>query len=82
MDIRPTGPKLDNFDAKEMRELAGSRAWGRIKLRLESELERHRATCERSEGNELHRAQGAAAAVRVALGLPEQLLAEITKSLK
>lgn len=82
MQITPTQPKLDGFDAKEMRELIGSRAWGRIRDRLEKELERHRGACERCEGVELYRAQGSAAALRTALALPGQVLKEIEAATK
>jgi hypothetical protein len=82
MQITPAPPRTDGFDLKEMRDLVGSRAWGRIRQRLDAELERQRGLCERAEGTELHRAQGGAAALRMALATPALLLKEIEAATK
>jgi hypothetical protein len=50
--------------------------------RLMHELDRYRGECEVRDGTELHRSQGAAAALRVVLGLPDTILKEMAKSLR
>jgi hypothetical protein len=81
MDTRtvPT-QRLDGLEAERFREMLASPPFALLTARLKAQLEREREACERSDDRtKLLRAQGAAAALRVALGLPGQLLTEITK---
>ncbi len=70
-------PKPDSIDADQFRQMIESPAFARFRTRLEAVLERERTSCERDEGTDLHRAQGAVAAIRTALGLPKVILAEL-----
>ena len=73
-------PKPDSVDAKLMRDMLGSSSFQLILTRVNAELVRAVGTCERSvEGIEIYRAQGAAAALRMVLGIPNQILTEIAK---
>jgi hypothetical protein len=71
-------PRLDQLDAERFREMLASPPFQLLMARLHAELERARTTCERdNETRDLHRAQGAAGALRSALALPAMILAEI-----
>jgi hypothetical protein len=58
--------------------MVASEPFALLAVRLQGELERHRLTCETCDAPaEVRYAQGAAAALRVALRLPQQILADI-----
>jgi hypothetical protein len=68
----------DPVDQSDMSELMDSPAWKLVAARLKVMLERHRDGCERSETEmELRRAQGAVAALRAALLVPQILWDEL-----
>jgi hypothetical protein len=78
VQIQASAARLDDFDARDLKEMLASRPFALLRARLAAELERQRAACERAaEAVELHRAQGAVAALRTALDLPERVLKEI-----
>ncbi|MBV9448552.1 MAG: hypothetical protein JO345_21920 [Streptosporangiaceae bacterium] len=83
MEIAQTPAKLDDFDVRQLKEMLASRPFALVRQRLAAELERQRGICERGDAPlEIHRAQGAAQALRTALALPERVLEEITASVK
>lgn len=70
--------RLDQLDAEQFRDMLASEPFQRVMARIRAELERARESCAGEDDElKLRRAQGAAAALRMALGLPEQILAEI-----
>lgn len=70
--------RLDQLDAEQFDEMVKSSAFRNLRLRIEDELERSRKDCERHrETEDIYRSQGATAALRVVLGLPTKILAEI-----
>lgn len=80
MNVAKT-PKLDSMDARRMRDLIESAPFQLIQKRIQSELDRAVATCERSDiAIELQRAQGAAAALRTVLALPKLILKEVDRN--
>jgi hypothetical protein len=83
MEIQKSAVKYDNLDIRDLKAMIASRPFSLVRERIEKELERQRAICERGDSLvEIHRAQGAAAALRTALGLPEQVLREIQKTVE
>jgi hypothetical protein len=53
-----------------------------MRERIAAELERARDGCERRDGIELHRSQGAVAALRVVLDLPLRILADMKRDME
>ncbi len=69
--------KLDGEDARRLREMIESAPWKLFAGRVEAELARATSACERSAAPvEIHRAQGAAMALRAVMRLPAQILSE------
>jgi hypothetical protein len=74
-------PKPDSIDARRLREMIDSPPYRLVAARVNAELDRALATCERSDvAVTLHRSQGAVAALRTVLAIPELILKEIAKS--
>jgi hypothetical protein len=72
--------RLDGLDEERFRAMLASPPFRLYLERLQAELERARADCERQPAAvELYRAQGTVAALRTALGLPEQILKDLLK---
>jgi hypothetical protein len=78
----PVPDRLDALDRERFKEMVDSAAFALYSARLMHELDRYRIECEVRDGTELHRSQGAAAALRVVLGLPGTILKEMAKSLR
>ena len=73
-------PKPDGVDAKFIRDMVASSSFQLVLARVNAELVRAVGTCERSvEGIEIYRAQGAAAALRMVLAIPNLILKDIAK---
>ena len=70
--------KLDDVDARRIREMIASAPFRVFTDRVNAELARHQQACERSDvAVDIHRAQGATQALRTVLALPERILQEI-----
>jgi hypothetical protein len=70
--------RTDHLDAERFRDMVASPPYQLIVRRLQGELERARAACERENSErEVARAQGACAALRTALHIPDIVLEEI-----
>ncbi len=68
---------------ERFREMVQSEPFRLVMERVEAELRRAVDLCARAdEERELRRAQGAAAALRMVLGIPERLLAEMKQRSK
>lgn len=73
-------PRLDHMDAEDMTRMLESRCFRAIWVRIEADLRRRVETCTSSDNElEIRRAQGAAAALRMVLDVPGQLLDEIKR---
>lgn len=73
--------KLDQIDAERLRELFASQPFALVNARIQNELDRAIATCERSDVPvEISRAQGAIAALRTVLAMPKRILEEIQRA--
>lgn len=74
-------PKPDKIDAERMRAMLASEPYRLISTRIKAELDRALATCECSaDPVALHRAQGAIAALRTVVAIPDLILKEIARS--
>ena len=71
---------LDPIDESDIDELLEHPAWRHVKRRIESVLENERHNCERAaDPLTVYRAQGAVAALRAALNIPEILRGDVKK---
>jgi hypothetical protein len=77
----PVADPLDALDRERFEDMLKSPPFAILAARIAAELERYRGECEKRDGVELHRSQGAAAALRVVLGLPLAMLKEMNKPL-
>jgi hypothetical protein len=73
--------RLDEIDLARLRGMVASAPFQLLQARIQGELTRALTTCERSDSAiEVSRAQGAAAALRTALGLPAKIVAEVERN--
>jgi hypothetical protein len=70
-----TSRRLDAIDAERFEEMLASESFALLRARIAAELERARTDCEsQPELRDIHRAQGAAKALRMTLDLPARML--------
>lgn len=75
-----TVDRTDSVDRGEFQRMIESELFGSIQARIYAEMKRNQDACQSSDsGLKVRRAQGAVAALRAALELPAQMLAEMTK---
>jgi hypothetical protein len=75
----PTADPLDALDRERFEDMLKSPPFAILAARIAAELERYRGECEKRDGVELHRSQGAAAALRMVRDLPFQILKQMNK---
>lgn len=80
--VIPVADPPDALDRERFADMVASPPFQTLESRIRQELERYRGECEKRDGVELHRSQGAAAALRVVLGLPAAMLKEMDKPLR
>lgn len=72
------GARADQIDVEQFQEMADSPSFSLLRSRIRELLERKRAECEdKDDERGIHRAQGAVAALRAILTLPEQMVREM-----
>lgn len=78
MITKRTAPRFDALDRELFETMIVSPSFVVYRRRLIAELERARIDCEtREEACAIHRAQGSVRGLRIALGLPEEILKEM-----
>ena len=71
-------PRTDQIDREQFLKMVDSAPFRLLTARVVGELERARSACERAaDPTELHRAQGAAMALRAVLNVPSMILQEM-----
>lgn len=75
--------RMDGVSAQRFKEMTESAAFGRLHARIEAELRRAEESCVQTESEAAwRRGQGSVAALRMVLGLPAQILAELKSKSK
>lgn len=77
MEAKTIPDRLDAIDAERFRDMVASPSFALLAARINEELERRRLSCERAEGADLFRAQGAVSGLRSVLAFPTMILKEI-----
>lgn len=73
--------KIDSLEAERFEAMIASEAFAILRKRIAAFLDRSRVECEsRHEPSALYRAQGAVAALRTVLDLPQMITDEMQRS--